>query len=158
MMLILFLFDVTTRIPLCGERTSKRISRIIGINDEVQTFLRNHEWKVGLTFFVVVWVSVVVSIEKAMLISSVIHSGPRFTASFGQVCANFFIHSHLCALSEKAYRFFPLSQLGFLSSLSIPTRGLGCDVGLLKELHLWLYRIPQICPLWYTITMRTWHT
>jgi len=103
------------------KRTRHIISIIVVNGSEVQTFLRGHEWKVGLPLFVVVWISVVVSIEKAILNKSVIHNGPRFTASFGQVCANFTIHSHLRVLSENVYRFFRLLQLGSLSPLSIST-------------------------------------
>ena len=145
MMLILVLLDTTPLRRLFGRL---RICRIIGI------FLRNHKWKVGPPLFVVIWVSMVVSIERTILIDSVIHNGPRLTASFGQVCANFTTHSHPRALSENTYRFFRLLQLGYLSSLSIPTRGLGC-LGSLKRFHLWLHRIPKIRPPWRTIMMRT---
>ena len=129
MTIILVLLDHTAVAQSLFKRIIpfKRISHVIGIshiistNAKVQTFLRNHEWKVGLPLFVVVWVSMVVSIEKTILINSVIHNGPRFTASFGQVCANFTIHSHLRVLSENVYRFFLLSQLGSLSPPSIST-------------------------------------
>lgn len=145
-MLILVLLNTTPLLRLFGRL---RICRIIGI------FSRNHKWKVGPPLFVVIWVSMVVPIERTILIDSVIHNGPRLTASFGQVRANFTIHSHPRALSENTYRFFRLLQLGYLSPLSVPTRGLGCNVGLLKGLHLWLHRIPQIRPPRCTIMMRT---
>jgi hypothetical protein len=120
MILILVFLDRTADIQFFF-RHFKRTRHIISIDGEVQTFLRDHEWKVGLLVFVVVWVSMVVSIEKTILSNSVIHNGPRFTASFGQVCANFTIHSHLHALSENVYSFFLFSQLGSLSPLSIST-------------------------------------
>ena len=145
-MLILVLLDTTPLLRLFGRL---RICRIIGI-------LRNHKWKVGPPLFVVIWISMVVSIERTILIDSVIHNdGPRLAASFGQVRANFTIHSHPRTLSENTYRFFHLLQLGYLSPLSVPTRGLGCNVGPLKGLHLWLHRIPQIRPPRCTIMMRT---
>jgi hypothetical protein len=108
------------------DRSLKLICRhIIHISGEVQTFIRNHQRKVGFALYIVFWVSTVVSIEKTISINSVIRNGPRFTASFGQVCANFTIHSHLHALSENVYRFFLWSQLESLSPLSISTCGLG---------------------------------
>ncbi|KIK04520.1 hypothetical protein K443DRAFT_4501 [Laccaria amethystina LaAM-08-1] len=84
MILILVFLDRTADIQFFF-RHFKRTRHIISIDGEVQTFLRDHEWKVGLLVFVVVWVSMVVSIEKTILSNSVIHNGPRFTASFGQL-------------------------------------------------------------------------
>ncbi|KIK03025.1 hypothetical protein K443DRAFT_5746 [Laccaria amethystina LaAM-08-1] len=88
MIVILVFLDHTTtsvRYILGRFKRTRHIISIISINGELQTFFRDHEWKVGLPLFVAVWVSMVVSIEKAILNNSIIHDGPRFTASFGQI-------------------------------------------------------------------------
>ena len=108
-----------------GRMMPLRLRHFINNNHRIQTFLTYHMWRLGLPLVTFIWIYVVVTIEKTISSSPVIHQSHRVAASFGQVREFPFIQSLCC---ESAFRFFPWSQLESLLCQSITTRGLGCDV------------------------------
>ena len=104
-----------------------RLRHLISSNHRIQTFLRDHMWRLGLPLVTFIWIYVVATIEVTISSNPVIHKNPRFAASFGQVREFLFIQSPRC---KSAFRFSLSSQLESLLCQSTTTRALGCDVRL----------------------------
>ena len=59
--------------------------------------------------FIVQWIYVVVTIEQTIQRNPVIHNGPRFPITFGQVCRSFHVFYQVCWNSSKI---FPVVTIG----------------------------------------------
>ena len=68
-----------------GRMMPLRLRHFINSNHRIQTFLTHHMWRLGLPLVTFIWIYVVVTIEKTISSSPVIHQSPRVAASFGQV-------------------------------------------------------------------------
>ena len=78
-----------------GRMMPLRLRHLISSNHRIQTFLRDHMWRLGLPLVTFIWIYVVVTIEVTISSNPVIHKSPRFAASFGQVLEFPFIHLYL---------------------------------------------------------------
>jgi hypothetical protein len=104
---LLLLFLVKAFLPLMGCFTH-RLSA--GLRAAAKIHLGNINF---MLIFIVQWIFVVVTIEQTIQRNPVIHNGPRFPISFGQVRCSFQVDYMFV---ETPQRFSPSSQLGLALS------------------------------------------